>query len=494
LHFPARRIFVPKVRCSQASKLKFCNFLFILFSPFFLFFFFSCASKPPVDKTDENVSEGLFSDAPSLQDSLADEPPDIIPPSINTDSKDTDDKKALDEPQGIPPPELPEIVLPPEPQYQDDTVAQGPLPLPPLPLIPDPPPVPPEPVPQILEPPSPALTVPAPQTPAAEPEVPAPAPSTGVSEIPPEPPPIISFPDPIAEPEEEEEKEIAVRPKPFVPEPPAIPPVLEEEKIVLSRTVRVLAGQMIEIPFRGTGWVYLGEIGSRRGVSYDSRRLDPEGQTFIFRAETPGTYVLKFYKQDFIRDYVLNDYVQVVVGEAPGSGEASPWVNPPSGQSRVAAEPRWPLIDGSTVSGNLPPVPPAGNTETRPVQDAQFPEPADAGHRFQPPGSQDLWPDEPGVSAADPGDYIRRAKTEFDAGRIVPAFSILDEMKRHYPELNDEALWLYGQLLEANSPNRDIKQALDCYKRLIQEYPQSLRIPEAQRRIAYLERYYFNIR
>jgi hypothetical protein len=27
-----------------------------------------------------------------------------------------------------------------------------------------------------------------------------------------------------------------------------------------------------------------------------------------------GEYALKFYRQDFIRDFIMNDYVQVIVG------------------------------------------------------------------------------------------------------------------------------------------------------------------------------------
>ncbi|GAB1482982.1 hypothetical protein MASR2M78_17980 [Treponema sp.] len=49
-------------------------------------------------------------------------------------------------------------------------------------------------------------------------------------------------------------------------------------------------------------------------------------------------------------------------------------------------------------------------------------------------------------------------------------------------------------MLEANGPNKDIKSALSYYKRLMAEYPQSSRYDEARKRVAYLERYYFDIR
>jgi len=381
-----------------------------------------------------------------------------------------------------------------------------------------------------------------------------------------------------------------------LPELPArIPPETTGDQVVFSRVVRATVGQVVEVPFRGTGWVYLGELGNRRGISYDSRRLDlgsggvTEGQSFIFRAETAGTYILKFYKQDFMQNYIINDYVQVIVGEAAldsGSGQAGL----PVDQGRVIAEPRWPPAGGAnppaitdTASGTSPagavPVPETvsgAETQTSPVADqgppaaaspadgtgsaaanpatgtnppdatnpaavatppaatspaagtnppaaanpaagtgnaaaansagaAQSPQTAGTVPRPRQSGGDDgivaIAPPQaaPPVSSAippnaAPAEYVSRAKQEFDAGRIESALTILDAMKQRYPSGTDEAWWLYGQLLEANSSSRDIRLALDYYRRLVREYPQSPRAADAQRRIAYLERYYLNIR
>ena len=89
--------------------------------------------------------------------------------------------------------------------------------------------------------------------------------------------------------------------------------------------------------------------------------------------------------------------------------------------------------------------------------------------------------------------YLRRAKEEFDAGRIPTAIAYLDLFSRRFPSGSDEAFWLYGQCYEANSPSRNILASLEYYRRLVDEYPQSSRAAEARRRIAYLQRYYINI-
>jgi outer membrane protein assembly factor BamD (BamD/ComL family) len=93
-----------------------------------------------------------------------------------------------------------------------------------------------------------------------------------------------------------------------------------------------------------------------------------------------------------------------------------------------------------------------------------------------------------------PDQYLRRAREEFEAGRVAPALALLDQFRERYPAGSDETWWLYGQFYEANSPSRDIRSSLDYYRRLLREYPQSSRCNEARRRIAYLERYYINIR
>jgi hypothetical protein len=360
----------------------------------------------------------------------------------------------------------------------------------------------------------------------------------------PVPPPAAESRPPRLRPAEEEpaagiDRDPDVRPvPPPAPEPeisPLAPPLAaEDEGMVFSRIVRATVGQLVEIPFRGTGWVYLGELGARRGVAYDSRRLDPEGQSFIFRAEAAGVYALKFYKQDFIRDYILNDYVQVVVGEAPESSGAG-WFNPPLDRGRVSAE-RWPSSleeagaaarsRAGSQAGAVPPadadssagaadpadaVPPAGADS--PAEQPSAEETAGAG--TPPPARQGISdegivPVRPPAAAGQQGTavpetapvlpegslpeaYAQRAQDEFDAGRVAEALAVLDQFRERFPAGSDEIWWLYGQFYEANSPSRNIRTALDYYRRLVREYPQSRRYNDARRRIAYLERYYINI-
>jgi len=340
----------------------------------------------------------------------------------------------------------------------------------------------------IIEPPPPPPPVPPPppqqQVPPQEqrPEPPAflrPAEPEIVPPAPPQAPPLINIPGP----------------------PPWQMPEPSGDEIVFSRIVRATVGQIVEIPFRGTGWIFLGELGNRRGMNYSSRRLDVEagitvGQTFVFTAEAAGTYILRFFRQDFIQDYLINDYVQVIIGER---GDAAGRIDI-HGRDRVIAQPRWPLEPGPPSRWQAP----AGMTP--PVVTPPFP--AEIADQEMPLAPDDLYifpPSLPGAIAPvtvppvpprieSQAEFVQRARQEFDAARIENALNILNAMRQQHPFDDDEALWLRAQLLEANSPARDIRQSLEYYQRLVREFPQSIRVPDARRRIAFLERFFFNIR
>ena len=490
-----------------------------------IFILFSCKSTP---KTAEDFPEEVFSeidvitevmedieDAEDIEEDIAD-----IEIEIDID----EDLQIAEEPQ-----------IEEEVQFEEvaDTITE-------LPFEPEPPPPAPPPVlPPVPPPPPPPPPVP----PPALPPVPPP-PALEPPPAPPEPPPVPEPPPP----------QRAPAPLPPVREDPPIPspaqsiivpqePELSSE-IIYSRVVRATVGQIIEIPFRGTGWVYLGELASRRGVAYDSRRNDPDGQSFIFRAEEAGTYALKFSRHDFIRDYILNDHVQVIIGEAPTASTG--WFGPPVDRGRVVAQPRWPsaseeaeILRGGTRpnavssadTAQQPSEPALSESETLPVWDP-IREPSNISETIQgagPPGlpvyeppstppSTPPVPIAPPIAVLDSGQpavpragqeplsdaaprevipidqLIQRARELFEAGNVAGAIALLDQYAAHYPSGTDELYWLYGQFYEANSPSRNILLSLDYYRRLTTEFPQSSRFNDARRRIAYLERFYINIR
>ena len=304
-----------------------------------------------------------------------------------------------------------------------------------------------------------------------------------------------------------------------------------DSEIIYSRIVRATVGQIVEIPFRGTGWVYLGELASRRGIVYNSRRNDPEGLSFIFSLEEAGVYSLKFYRQDFIRDFIINDHVQVIAGDSPSAGAG--WFGPPVDRGRVIAQPRWPsaveeaqirsgtrIASEPVISGALPSQSAAAAQPSQSTSPSQSTTPSQSTSPSQSPAASQITapsvqetpgaaqtaaPSQPDISQTDssglapprerlsPDVLIQRANETFEAGNVPAAIALLDQFMQDYPNGSDEAYWLLGQFYESNSPNRNILLSLEYYNRLVNEYPQSRRFNDARRRIAYLQRYYINI-
>jgi hypothetical protein len=284
-------------------------------------------------------------------------------------------------------------------------------------------------------------------------------------------------------------------PEPITRKPAAS--VTDDAAIAFSRTVAASVGQRVEIPFSGNGWVYLGESDSQIGIAYDSRRLDAEGQNFIFSAEKAGTYTLKFYKQDFIRDYTFYDKVRVIVTAAPETKSGGlTAVN----RGTVFAEPRWPtaeqeaaLIAGRAAQTDVLADPLANTTTQVNPQTAVDPAEANAKTDNIVNNTAQTGDANAVADAEKPEQFIQRAKTEFDAGNIPGALSILEQFWEKYPMGDDEAIWLYAQAYEANGPAKDIKTARSYYQRIINEFPLSPRREAAQKRIGYIDRYYLNI-
>jgi TolA-binding protein len=90
-------------------------------------------------------------------------------------------------------------------------------------------------------------------------------------------------------------------------------------------------------------------------------------------------------------------------------------------------------------------------------------------------------------------DAALAARAKGDVGLGI---DLLSEYGRRYPKGKrmDEAAFVTAQLLEAESPFRDLKSSRDLYAALLREFPESAHAPEAVERLRYLEQHFFTIR
>ncbi len=90
-------------------------------------------------------------------------------------------------------------------------------------------------------------------------------------------------------------------------------------------------------------------------------------------------------------------------------------------------------------------------------------------------------------------DAALAARTGGDVGLGI---DLLSEYGRRYPEGGrmDQAAFVTAQLLEADSPFRDLKRSRDLYAALLREFPESGHAAEAAERLRYLDQHFFTIR
>lgn len=225
-----------------------------------------------------------------------------------------------------------------------------------------------------------------------------------------------------------------------LPQQPARVPASETERESgekmpppITRTVRAALGENIEISLPDSGWVYLGEANEQKGLSYQRRRVSVDGQIFVFRPETAGSYRLKFKKQDLLRGTDMDAVIEVAVVEKMAAVPAD-----------IAAIEKAPPKEASA------PIPTSGMEVAS----------GEGGLPSSPPATALIDEEHPAAIAA-----------------------IID----------DAALWNRGRELETPGANRDMKGALTAYKTLVRNYPQSEYYSGSQKRIAYIERFFVNI-
>lgn len=213
-------------------------------------------------------------------------------------------------------------------------------------------------------------------------------------------------------------------------------------------------GESVEITLPKMGWVFLGTVGGEK-VDYLRREMKGDSVTFYLRPQEPGELELRFDGQDLSTGRRALHVVQLTVDEAP-----PPVYEPPlrviqsvsTGQSVSAG------VESIAAEQGVPSSPESTENAPRTREDLEV--------------------------LAD--EYAQNGEVEHE--RDVLALLL----ERGNPEY-DRLLFHLAQLYE-EQPGRDLERAKELYQRVRDEYPFSRYWEEARRRIAYLDRHFFDIR
>ena len=259
-----------------------------------------------------------------------------------------------------------------------------------------------------------------------------------------------------------------------------------------SRSMTAKNNQYVDIIYPGRGWIYMGEDeGKDQILRYFGRKLGTENTTFTLRTTKSGETVLHFYKNDVLKGEYIDDYLEIKVLEEsakPNERAKAPSYEESVPQKPVRLEKKAETQEETQKTDEIK------NIEEKTSDNEQKLSSQDETNLKKNDVSNEVSkPEQKKSLKVDTKNLLEQAKKDFEAKSYAQALS---EVQHYLDTQNtriDEALFLQGQILEADSEVKNIKSAIDSYNSLIKNYPASTFWQEANRRKIYLNRYYVNI-
>ena len=270
-----------------------------------------------------------------------------------------------------------------------------------------------------------------------------------------------------------------------------------------SRSMTVKNSQYVDVVYPGQGWIYMGEEGNTL-FRYFGKKIGTQDTTVTLRSIKSGKTLLHFYKNDVLTGEYIDDYLEAEVLEENANpnerAKAPPYAE---------AVPPKPVRSAPQNSLNSEAEKNAGTTslilENAAISSGEAlsssPKTTESGSQIQTPAKlnpANEVPKETKESSApkktiSSKNLLEQAKKDYSDKNYATALSEIQSYLDTQNEKIDEALFVQGQILEADSEVKNIKSAIDSYNTLIKRYPASPFWQEANRRKIYLNRYYVNI-
>ena len=289
--------------------------------------------------------------------------------------------------------------------------------------------------------------------------------------------------------------------------------------IVPSRSVTLKKGETLVITYPGNGWIYMGSTSEYNNLASRGRKLGTTDTKYTLFAKESGTQIHHFYKVDNLTGEYIDDYIEVTVLDK--KGKSSTVVNAPDYAEVVPKKPETPAkakpkpepvkqTEENQAEAEKPAAVEKPESDKKPAatekpvpQNKQTPKPVSEPEQTQEAEEEDsvieidteeaviVIDEEDNSSELEP--LIENARTLVSSKKYDDAYPALIQYLELSTDNRDEALFLLGQILESNSKYRDIKQSVETYQTLCDNYPASKYWDKANKRIVYLKRFYINI-
>ena len=304
----------------------------------------------------------------------------------------------------------------------------------------------------------------------------------------------------------------------------------EEIVIVPSRSVTLKKGETLSVTYPGNGWIYMGSTSEYNNLASRGRKLGSTDTKYTLLAKEAGTQIHHFYKTDNLTGEYIDDYLEVTVLDK--KGKSTTVVEAPDYKDTVPKKPEKPAKSSETKKKELEqkmeqqqeqeksaeavtqeaatkPTDSAEKTEPKPQKQTQNstnkqkakPQPKQEEETIIVVDGDDSVievetqeeDDTPQEDIIDIASLMEEAKNAIKSKKYGDAYSTLTKYLEYSTDSRDEALFLLGQILESESKFRNIKEAVNTYQSLCDNYPASEYWDRANKRIIYLKRFYINI-
>ena len=284
----------------------------------------------------------------------------------------------------------------------------------------------------------------------------------------------------------------------------------EPEEIIItpSRSVTLKKGETLVITYPGSGWIYMGSTSEYNNLASRGRKLGTTDTKYTLLAKEAGTQIQHFYKVDNLTGEYIDDYIEVTVLEKKGTSGTV--VNAPDYKEVVPKKAETPA-KSSTTKKKEAEVQAQKQAEEETKAETETETKTTANQQTKTETKNDKKTEDTVIviddeetqvvevleeeveAIPDLESYMSQAKTLIESKDYIKAYNTLSTYLEYANDGRDEALYMLGQLLESDSPIKNIKEAINTYQSLCDSYPASKYWESANKRIIYLKRFYIDI-
>lgn len=278
--------------------------------------------------------------------------------------------------------------------------------------------------------------------------------------------------------------------------------------IKTSRSCTVKIFEKIEIIYPGNNWIFEGVTDNTKDIIFISKTESYKDTKFILQAKNAGNKILHFYKKDFIKNQLLDDYVGVLIKEELGNEDTviktEPFYNlMPELEDSVfdfESEIEADIIESiildiqKEAATKKQPEPVQQKKNIQPVEKTSERIEKKQSETFEYPEEKPVERESQAVQQIDTTDILKEAVNLYNRKSYNEALDKIVLYLNFSTKNLDEGYYYKAKILEEAAEIQNIPEALKAYQIILKNYPSSKYWNDANKRAIYLKKFYLEAR